>query len=195
MPNYRPILETLRTDLERFIAERDAIEEKIERIGTAIQAIEVLAQEFDAPILEPPPLPPDEEQGFTDRVREILKTNSPKRLTAIEIRDVLMKATPDDDPKIVLIHTHNTLKRLRKQEEVKETQIADGRNAYEWKFVANSLWERLRTVGELASSPIDPEKLPESVRGVIYPKADTPKPPTEARSRLADAMRKIKDQK
>jgi hypothetical protein len=38
----------IRTDLERFIAERDAIQEKIERMGTAIQAIEVRAQETKA---------------------------------------------------------------------------------------------------------------------------------------------------
>ena len=133
MDNYEAMLTVLRDDLRRFIAERDAAQQKVERIGAAIAHIEVLAQELDSKIMEPPPLLPDDETGFTARVREILKANSAKRLTAIEIRDVLMKSSPDDDPKIVLIHAHNTLKRLFKQDEVHETRISDGRNAYQWK--------------------------------------------------------------
>jgi hypothetical protein len=132
MPSYDAMLVMLRADLDRFITERNTAQQKIERIAAAIEHIEILAEDLDAPIMQPPPLGDDEEQGFTDRVREILKANPLKRLTAIEIRNVLLEANPDNDPKVTLIHAHNTLKRLHGQDEVRETQIADGRKAYQW---------------------------------------------------------------
>jgi hypothetical protein len=133
MPNYQAMLDELFEEMTRLLEAKNDIELRFERITAAIEAIETLAAQSNEPLMEPPPMHPDEERGFTDRVREILKANSLKRLTALEIRDVLVKSSPQDDPKIVLIHTHNTLKRLHKQDEVEETRIGDGRNAYQWK--------------------------------------------------------------
>ncbi len=140
MPNYSGMLTVLKNDLDRFIAERDALQQKIDRITAAIDAMEILAiQDSDAPILEPPAMTADEEKGFTDRVRDVLQLNPLRPLTAVEIRDVLLKANPDADPRIALIHIHNTLKRLERQIEVREVQRADGKAAYKWR----PRWARL----------------------------------------------------
>jgi hypothetical protein len=133
MPNYSSMLLTLKADLDRVIGERDALQNKIERINAAIDALELLAaQDSDAPILEPPPMDPEEEKGFSDRVRGVLQANRLRSLTAVEIRDVLLRADPKADPKITLIHTHNTLKRLERQIEVKEVPREEGKTAYRW---------------------------------------------------------------
>jgi hypothetical protein len=130
------------------------VEARLQRVNAAIDAIKVLAAESDEPLIEPPPMLADEEKGFTDRVREVLKANSLKRLTALEIRDVILKSSPKDDPKIVLIHIHNTLKRLHKQEEVEETRISDGRNAYQWKGTTQNAWSDLIiAAGKIAGIP------------------------------------------
>ena len=134
MPNYQAMLDELFDELAELIREQGQVEARLQRVNAAIEAIKILAAESDDPLVEPPPMPADEEQGFTGRVREILKANSLKRLTALEVRDVIMRSLPDGDPKIVLIHIHNTLKRLHKQEEVEETRISDGRTAYQWKI-------------------------------------------------------------
>jgi|HubBroStandDraft_6_1064221.scaffolds.fasta_scaffold205363_2 hypothetical protein len=133
MVNYNETLAAFHAEVERLMAESQQLDEKIKKFLKVIEIVQTLAAESNEPLIEPPPMHPDEEKGFTDRVREILKANSSKRLTAIEIRDVLLKSSPKDDPKIVLIHTHNTLKRLHRQDEVEETRINDGRNAYQWK--------------------------------------------------------------
>ena len=132
MPNYRAILGEFQDELARLLKDRDFVQKQIDRISKAIADIQVLAQESDEPIMEPPPLSPSEEPGFTDRVRSILRSNPLRPLTAVEIRDVLLKTSPKDDPKIMLIHVHNTLKRLDRQDEVEEVPGVDGRNAYRW---------------------------------------------------------------
>lgn len=152
MVNYTANLMAFRAELNRLLMERERLDEQIKKLGKVIEIVQTLAEDSDEPILEPPPMPPDEERGFTDRVRELLKTNAPKRLTAIEIRDVLVKATPKDDPKIVLIHTHNTLKRLARQDEVEETTITDGRSAYAWKDT-RAFVNHLAALAALADNP------------------------------------------
>jgi hypothetical protein len=172
------MLNELNEELNRLMVEREEITAQIERLTTAIESVQELAAQQNYPIIESPPMSPDEETGFTERVRTILKANSSLALTAVIIRDEFLKATPKEDPKILLIHVHNTLKRLRKQGEVEDVTTSAGRG-YRWKFVANSLWERLRSVGELASVPLDQNKLPEEIRGVVHPmdKLKAPKPP------------------
>jgi hypothetical protein len=130
MPNYQAMLDELRAEMTRL--ERDAffIQDQIERVRAAIETVEVLAAESQEPLVQPPQMTSDEEQGFTDRVREVLRMNAPRHLTPVEIRDVLLKSTPDADPKITLIHAHNTLRRLDRQDEVKRSD--DGRTAYKW---------------------------------------------------------------
>jgi hypothetical protein len=152
MPNYQAMLDELHEEMTRLLYAKNDIELSFQRVSAAVEALKTLAAESTEPLMEPPPMHPDEERGFTDRVREILKANSLKRLTALEIRDVLLKSSPNDDQKIVLIHTHNTLKRLHKQEEVEETRISDGRNAYQWKqpSFAEALGS-LRTIAGLAT--------------------------------------------
>jgi hypothetical protein len=133
VPNYNEILATLETELERMIRARDKFQQQVEGVYTAIKAIQVLAQDSQEPIVEPPPLSAHEESGFTDRARSLLKANPARAFTALDVRTVMLEWSPKADPKIMLIHVHNTLKRLFKQGEVDETQTSDGRVAYRWK--------------------------------------------------------------
>ena len=64
----------------------------------------------------------------TDRVRNLLKANPERPITPVAVRDVLLEFDRDADPKAMLIHTHNTLKRLKKEDEVEEIE-SEGRVA------------------------------------------------------------------
>ena len=168
MPNYQEMLDELFDELVELSHTQSQIETRLQRVNAAIEAIKVLASDSDEPLIEPPQMPADEEKGFTDRVREVLKANSLKRLTAIEIRDVILKSSPKDDPKIVLIHIHNTLKRLYKQDEVEETRISDGRNAYQWREIARSaLLEHVLGGGVVGVIPGIPAGTPVAPRKTI----------------------------
>jgi len=132
VPTYTEILNTLHKDLVRLGSERESVNQKIAKLVKAIEAVQMLAAEEEL-VIQPPTMPPDMEAGFTDRVRNILKANQYRPLTAVEIRDVLLKETPKDDPKVTLIHAHNTLKRLKAQDEVEESDGPEGRKAYRLK--------------------------------------------------------------
>jgi len=133
MPNYQAMLDEVLEDFNRLAILQHDTETRMAQLQQLIESLQTLALEEQESLVEPPAMSSDEERGFTDRIREILKSNSIKRLVAVEIRDVLMKQMPDADPRIVLIHTHNTLKRLHSQNEVEETKLSDGRKAYQWK--------------------------------------------------------------
>ena len=131
MPNYNAIITEFQAELESLLEQKDQLTERIAELAKAIDAIKVLAEEDGT--LNPPPLKMDSETGFTDRVRAVLKANPAMALSALVIRDEFLKNAPEDDPKILLIHTHNTLKRLHRQGEVVEISTSAGR-AYRWKF-------------------------------------------------------------
>jgi hypothetical protein len=137
VPNYSATLTEFREELKRLLAEQDRIQKQIGLILKAMESIQVLARDSDEPIVQP--LPPDEEAGFTDRVRAILKANPLRPLTAVEIRDVILASESGADPKVMLIHTHNTLKRLHRQQEVEEGDTVDGRKAYKLKYAFDAL--------------------------------------------------------
>jgi hypothetical protein len=159
VPNYTSIVADFEGELHRLIAERDKVNGQIDRITKAIEAIQLLAQESDAPIMEPPPLPPDKEAGFSDRVRAILDANPLRTLTALEIRDVMLKTNPKDDPKIMLIHIHNTLKRLFMQGELEEHELAEGRKGYK----AQKVW-----LDEIRKLALRPEQIEASTAKSSY---------------------------
>lgn len=132
MPNYADMIASLQAELERVTQVRDKAQDQMGGLIKAIKAIEVLAEELNEPI-EPPPMSPDEEKGFTDQVRAILRANPFRAFAALDIRDLMLKQNPEADPKITLIHAHNTLKRLAKQSEVTESAVVDGvRTSYRW---------------------------------------------------------------
>jgi hypothetical protein len=168
MPNYHAILTEFQDELARLVKDRDFVQKQIDRISKAIVDIQVLAQESDEPIMEPPPMHPDEEAGFTDRVRTILRLNPAVGITPVQIRDVLRKELPKDDPKVMLIHIHNTLKRLHRQEEIDEIPLEEGR-AYRWKFPSANALAAVFARAPIGLGPIhvqfEPDKLPEQVRG------------------------------
>jgi hypothetical protein len=135
MPNYTEMAVELQIELEQITRAQEKLQRRLDGVINAIKAIEVLAQESDEPIVEPPTLSPDEELGFTDHVRALLSANPIKAFTAVDMRNALLdwKADSDADPKVMLIHTHNTLKRLFRQDEVIQVQMDDGRTGYRWK--------------------------------------------------------------
>jgi hypothetical protein len=131
VPNYNAMIAEFQQELDCLVDQRDLINRQIASIVKAMDAIKTLAEET-TPSLDPPPMPPDEQEGFTNRVRGILKANPAMAVTPVMIRDVFRKHAPKDDPKTLLIHTHNTLKRLHKQGEIEEIVNSEGR-AYRWK--------------------------------------------------------------
>jgi hypothetical protein len=132
VPNYNVMLGELQADFMRAMVEREQIDRRIAGLMKAMEAIKVLAEETSEPIIQPPPLA--DEAGFTDKVRNLLKANPARLFTAIEIRDVFLEFDPKADPKILLIHTHNTVKRLHRQKEVEEVTGSDGKISYRWQM-------------------------------------------------------------
>jgi hypothetical protein len=130
VPNYDEIAVDLQLELERVLSMRENLNRQAERLQAAIKAIEELAEGSDQPIVEVPLSSLEDERGFTDQIRAIFRANPLKSFTAVAMRNVLIERNPELDPKITLIHAHNTLKRLWKQEEIVVTQAEDGRTAY-----------------------------------------------------------------
>jgi hypothetical protein len=165
MPNYNATIAEFQEQLDSLLDQRDQLERQISGVKAVIEAIKTLADESDESTIEVPPLPPNEEAGFTDRVRAILKANPALALTAVVIRDEFLKTAPKEDPKILLIHTHNTLKRLLKQEEVVSVDTSAGRG-YRWSFASRN-----------------------SLADLFFPKVATPHPADQlSKSRLAKQL-------
>jgi hypothetical protein len=127
VPNYSETITEFEAELKRLFEQRGHIDRQIANLAKAIEAIKALAEQMDEPII---PAPLSDQAGFTEKVRALLRANAAKGLTAVEIRDSLLQASPKEDPKIMLIHTHNTVKRLHKQGEVDEIVERDGRVGY-----------------------------------------------------------------
>lgn len=123
----------LTAELENITNQIDRLKARAAMLTSALGAIQTLAQESDEPIVESPVLSPDEERGFTQKIRTILKLNPIKAFAATDIRDLLFERDPSANPKVLLIHVHNTLKRLFKQDEVSEVQLTNGRAGFRWK--------------------------------------------------------------
>jgi hypothetical protein len=174
VPTYNEILSTLRQNVEHMVAEHAAIGKKITSLMKAIEAVQALAAEEEL-VIQPPTMPPEMEAGFTDRVRNILKANPFRPLTAVEVRDVLLKETPKDDPKVTLIHAHNTLKRLKSQDEVDESDAPEGRKAYRIKSPYSSLASLVLensgfagAVGTLMATPPPKTSLEDAISTLIH---------------------------
>lgn len=134
MPNYTAMLAEIRSEIDSLMAQGTRIHDRLEALVKAMEAIQVLAKDSDLPILGPPPSLPDNDPGMTDKVRAILKNNPLRSLTAVEIRDVFLESDKYADAKVMLIHIHNTLKRLHKQGELDEIDAPENRKAYRAKF-------------------------------------------------------------
>jgi len=131
-PNYSAMLAELNDELDGLIGERNRLQKKLDAILDAIEAVKTVAEESDQVIVQPTTLADD--AGFTEKVRELLFVNSAKSFTALEIREVFLEVDKNADPKIMLIHIHNTVKRLHKQGELEEVDRLDGKG-YRWASV------------------------------------------------------------
>jgi len=150
VPNFNAMLTELQEEFKRVMAQREILDQRIAALMKAMDSVKLLAEEIDSPITQPPSLP--DEAGFTEKVRNLLRANPARYFTAVQIRDVLSEFDPKADQKILLIHTHNTLKRLHKQTEVEEG--SDGKS-YRWKTpgvdVGDTVMSFLKTMGNLGS--------------------------------------------
>ncbi len=139
--NYKALLTEFEDEFQKLMAERKRLDGQIDKVAKAIQAITTLAQESNEAIAYPSPDSMSADTGFTDKVRMVMRANPGRPMSAIAIRDVLHEAMPHEDPKIMLIHIHNTLKRLKKQDEIEEIVGFDGH--YRWKSSAMASYSTL----------------------------------------------------
>lgn len=124
--NYNAMITELEEELTKAIKDRDKLMDRIDALITAIQSVKELAEEAsDEKIISPRRVA--EDAGFTEQIRTLFQLNAAKSFTPVEIREVLMEFHEDADPKVVLIHVHNTVKRLHKQGEIEEVNRVDGR--------------------------------------------------------------------
>jgi hypothetical protein len=131
--NFQEQLVLFHQELTRLTDERDNIDRQISGVLDVIKSLADLVEDAgEEPVV--PQLAPEAEAGFTDRVRTLLQASPGRALTAIQIRNAFVEVDPKQDSRVMLIHAHNTLKRLLKQNEVDEVQTTDGRVAYKWKF-------------------------------------------------------------
>jgi hypothetical protein len=190
VPNYNVMLGELQEEFKRTITERELLDRRIAGLMKAMEAVKVLAEDASEPIVSPPPIA--DEAGFTDKVRNLLKANPARSFTAVDIRDVFLEFYPKADPKVMLIHTHNTLKRLLKQNEVEEVIGADGKSGYRWlipKFdVGKSVMEFLQGLQNISAPP------PGSP-GVTLPTQDDIEDTLQQVTRKADRIARIKAQR
>ncbi len=154
MPDYNAILGEFAKEIQRLVTQRDQITQRINALVQAMESVKVAAQETEEPIVAPPPLA--DEEGFTNKIRNLLKMNPARSFTPVEIRNVLAEFDRGADQRILLIHTHNTVKRLHRQGEVDEVPRDEGK-AYRWKH--KSFGARIAEVGSL--TPGEAKKLME----------------------------------
>jgi hypothetical protein len=140
--NYSEMMAELEGELSRAMDERERVEARIDTLLTAIESVKSLAEESDEEVIQPPSAP---EAGFTEKVRAVLNLNMAKSFTPVEIRDVLIDNERDADPKVMLIHIHNTVKRLRRQGEVEIVMRPDGNRGYRAKSImAKDAMDRIK---------------------------------------------------
>jgi len=132
VPNYSTMLTELEGELSQAVDEQEKLQARIDALLTAIESVKALAEQSDEEIVEPPSAP---EAGFTEKVRRMLEMNMAKSFTPVEIRDVLIHHDTDADPKVMLIHVHNTVKRLLRQGELEEVVRPDRNKGYRAKSV------------------------------------------------------------
>ncbi len=134
LKRYRATIVLCSLRLRKLVANREKLNLEIERISALIAANAnflpeeeraVRLQELEQLVADPP--------GFTDSVRNVLRTNPECAVTATDVRDLLAEAgftlSAYSNP---LASIHTILKRLAERGEV--TTITDnGQTYYRWK--------------------------------------------------------------
>lgn len=137
--DYKTTIEAAKARLEILAKERDTIDREMQglmRIIEGAQFIESPAEPPKVPIL---PEPDADSSGFTESIRLILRRSSVP-LVPTEVRDALeMMGVEASSPKVLLIHVHNTLRRLFEKEEIEQVP-RDGKMAYRMLTVGDMLF-------------------------------------------------------
>lgn len=117
--DYTKRLEILEERLLLRSGERAGFNKQIDSVLQVIELVKKHAhEELEVYDILLPGHNPGAKVGFTNRVRNIFKANLLKTLNPVSIRDALLEFDMESDPKITLIHTHNTVKRLRRHGEI-----------------------------------------------------------------------------
>jgi hypothetical protein len=157
--NYISDLKQALRDLLLMNSERTQLETKIAKQKKRVAALYELVQtDENAPAIS------GLVEGITDACRIILRA-AEKPLTPAEVRDGIQGLGLPPQANL-LASVHTTLKRLKDGGEVKEVAVpletGGTGSAYKW---VEAKMASLR----LLLGPIDPEFLPEDIRGVTHP--------------------------
>jgi hypothetical protein len=209
-----PIQEALaraRTKLDDLVNQRSKIDREIIDWKRVVDSLSAVSEEpsdqvpADVRLFADPTLAPLLNLKFTDAIRNVLASVD-DYISAPAIRDQLIDLGFNFSKyKQELVPIHNTLKRLEEQGEAQAVKNEQGQTlGYKWispieralneqQHIPNIFAQRMRSLGEPAGAPIDPDKLPEPLRGVMHPvdKLKAPKPPLtpgEAR-RMMETLR------
>lgn len=139
---YRDTLTQSLRELEQLMAERETLEDRLEKMDGRIMRLRRVANSVsplcgitasqlaaEHPELFPDNLDPD--TGLTDAVREVLRANT-FYMSPIDVRDSLkLRGYDIGKYKNVLASIHTILKRLKDQDEV-YVGTRDGRTTYKW---------------------------------------------------------------
>jgi len=146
MPNYSAMIKELEGEVAILANDREKLCDRIDTLLNTIESIKRLAEGKEEQVIQPTYIG---DGGFTDRIRSLLELNAAKSFSPKEIREIFAEFDKDADPKVMLIHIHNTVKRLHKQGELEELTRPDGK-AYRWQSVMAK--ERMEQIKQHASA-------------------------------------------
>jgi hypothetical protein len=147
------MLESMRTELEKAVEEREEIDQRIAQLKQGILSIAPLAKEIATDELTIA----IQSAGMTEAVRDILRAVYPKRLSPVEIKDQL-KARGQDltQHSNVMASVHSTLKRMLDNEEIRTN---DEGLTYGWRrFAFRHRRRNQRAAGVPLSGLMGPKK-------------------------------------
>jgi hypothetical protein len=128
--DYRHTLEDAQKRLQVLTEQRDAIDREIQGLLRIIEGAQIISsppEPTDVPAI--PEAADADPAGFTKTIRLILARSSTP-LVPTEIRDSLeILGIEASSPKVLLIHVHNTLRRLFEKGEIEQVP-REGKMAY-----------------------------------------------------------------
>jgi hypothetical protein len=160
--NYKSTYEDAKNRLKALAKQRDVIDREMQgliRIMEGAQIIESPAEPAKVPVI--PEGTEADSTGFTKTVRLIL-SRSRMPLVPTEIRDALESMGVEaSSPKVLLIHVHNTLRRLFENGEIEQVPL-NGKMAYRALTAGDYLVQTMRAhpLGALFGGLSSPLSLP-----------------------------------
>jgi hypothetical protein len=175
---YGKALDKALSDLQGRVQQRDLLNADIAGLRETVRVLSTLVQ-----------VPTDKQQeiakvlamadyatpSLTNAIRSLLVRESPKAMTAIEVRNALDDSSDSDSLNVSLSACHAALKRMLTDEQVESGPPSGGKATYRYVLrmdpvpvfgIPTSRYNRLADLAGL-KGPIDPEKMPDQVKGVM----------------------------